>query len=278
MPSPPSSETTTSSDPHPVLLLRPYLAPHAKGDVHPRDGTPLRRFTQGQRRHVRRGARESIDPQNERCKQEILHHSGVFVAFSGPFAFSGSDAEGEYDAVIRLSYVPAPAPSPTSAPCGKNTLTLALPSARDRDDGVPLLSAAQLTEACAFLKLALALAPADAGTPRVYIETPRERAVDGMSVAVCWVVSLALALGGPGEAGDRGEEDAEEGGAVHRLLMAMHDLPCPSFSAASAEERPADTAEDDEGPALRAEWRGLLSRDGMDFLERVVRGRVDADE
>jgi len=133
-------------------------------------------------------------------------------------------------------------------------LPLIVPGARD--DGVPSLEPAQLRSACAFV-----CGHRKEGR-RVLITAPREHAVDALTVAlgVSCARSDAILTGGEEEGGaEEGDVDAQ---CLHRILIRWHDLP--------TEVQGEYKDEDDRGEGLRDEWRGLLSRDGIDYLAAAL--------
>ncbi|KAJ6509760.1 hypothetical protein DFH09DRAFT_1334082 [Mycena vulgaris] len=228
-------------------LSVPSSAP--RGPVQPAHGNVPRRTKPLSAAQLRARRRR------ERCIQELGRSSGVFLAFECESA--EEEAEDRFDAVVRIS-----AAREGDAEEGKDLgvddkgggAVLRFTAPGTRDDGVPCLQPAQLRAACAFVS------GHRAEGRRVLITAPRAHAVDALSVGVCCIRSDAEVTRFMDEDADDdvdGDADAER---VHRLVMRWHDLP-------------AEDAEDDDGydgGGLKEEWRGLLSRDGMDYLAAVV--------
>ncbi|KAJ6596014.1 hypothetical protein B0H10DRAFT_2089147 [Mycena sp. CBHHK59/15] len=176
----------------------------------------------------------------ERCMQELGRASGVFVALGWGSEDEGTD-DDTHDAVVRIT------PEGNEDEGGDCDGILHVVAPGTRDDGVPCLSPAQLRAACAFL----CGRKADAeGRGRVLITASRAHAVDalGLGVGVCCAASAG------GDA-DTHPADAEH---VHRLVMRLHDLPAD------------DDGDDGDDGGLKDAWRGLLSRDGMDYVAAAL--------
>lgn len=218
-----------------------------RGHVQPAHGNVPRRAKPLNAAQVR------VRRRRERCFQELGRESGIFIAFACSPA-DGSEDEG-FNAVVRISPIQdGKAEEGTSADVddkgGGGGAAVARFSAHGtRDDGVPCLQPAQLRAACTFV------CQHRAEGRRVLIVAPRAHAVDALSVGVCCISRRAH----PTEAVEDGSEDAEQE-RVHRLVMRWHDLP--------AEDDDEDDAYGAGG--LKDEWRGLLSRDGMDYLAAAV--------
>ncbi|KAJ7435565.1 hypothetical protein FB451DRAFT_251182 [Mycena latifolia] len=225
------------------------LFPSPRGPVQPAHGNVPRRakpLSAAQARTRRR---------RERCIQELGRTSGVFIAFDCDPA-EETDKEEGFDALVRIS--PARDGKEDEGKDagvhdkggGAAVLRIVVPGTRD--DGVPCLQPAQLRAACTFVW------QQKAEGRRVMITAPRAHAVDALSVGV-YCVSRGVEAGhSPVEYADNDEDDAER---VHRLVMRWHDLP------ADDDEEDADNY---GGDGLKEEWRGLLSRDGMDYLAAAV--------
>ncbi|KAJ7314594.1 hypothetical protein DFH08DRAFT_894976 [Mycena albidolilacea] len=186
----------------------------------------------------------------ERGMQELGRASGVFVAFESASAEDINEDREEFGAVVRIQASSAGGETWCEEETGK---VLRLVVARGaRDDGVPCLEPAQLRAACAFV------GKHREGGSRVLITTPRERAVDALSVGVCCATTISPDLEQVNSNGDI-DMDAEED--VHQLLVRWHDLP--------TDDRDEDE-DGDHGGGLRDEWRGLLSRDGIEYLAAAL--------
>ncbi|KAJ7036694.1 hypothetical protein C8F04DRAFT_1257582 [Mycena alexandri] len=135
---------------------------------------------------------------------------------------------------------------------------------------------------------------------RILVSAPRELAIEAFGVGVVLCLSLTTTAADASSdrdvdvdarrragAQDRGEADTDEDvdERVHSLVMGWHDLPQPGreldSSASYVEDRSSSTASpefrDDGGEGegevgLHDAWRGLLSREGMDYLARVLSG------
>ncbi|KAJ6520809.1 hypothetical protein DFH09DRAFT_1331634 [Mycena vulgaris] len=222
----------------------------ALGQCSPRTGT-----SHGAYQAPQRGAAPRAAAAASGASRKLGRSSGVFLAFECESA--EEEAEDRFDAVVRIS-----AAREGDAEEGKDVgvddkgggAVLRFTAPGTRDDGVPCLQPAQLRAACAFVS------GHRAEGRRVLITAPRAHAVDALSVGVCCIRSDAEVTRFMDEDADDdvdGDADAER---VHRLVMRWHDLP-------------AEDAEDDDGydgGGLKEEWRGLLSRDGMDYLAAVV--------
>ncbi|KAJ7792076.1 hypothetical protein B0H14DRAFT_3565075 [Mycena olivaceomarginata] len=114
-----------------------------------------------------------------------------------------------------------------------------------RDDGVPCLEPAQLRAACAFV------GKHREGGSRVLITTPRERAVDALSVGVCCATTISP---DPEQVNSNGDTDIDAEEGVHQLLRTTG----------------MDNEDGDHGGGLRDGWRGLLSRDGIEYLAAAL--------
>ncbi|KAJ7776635.1 hypothetical protein DFH07DRAFT_798780 [Mycena maculata] len=215
-------------------------APTARGNVQPAHGNVPRRakpMTEAQMRARRR---------RERCVQELGRASGIFVAFP----CDSAEDENEFGAEVRIA--PGPDEGATDVDVddkGGGAAILRVVAPGTRDDGVPCLEPAQLRAAGAFVSK-----QRTAGR-RVVITAPRAHAVDALSVGVCCVAASELPSHEPPGQDPKVLDDADP--ELHRLVMRWHDLP-------------ADDDDDDYGGGLKGEWRGLLSRDGMDYLATAV--------
>ncbi|KAJ7235627.1 hypothetical protein B0H12DRAFT_136625 [Mycena haematopus] len=182
--------------------------------------------------------------------QELGRDSGVFVAFDG------EDSQKQFGAVVRINMKAAALGADGDGELEEDLtplLRLFVPGARD--DGVPCLEPVQLRAACAFV------CGHREGGRRVLITAPRELAVNAFSVALgvsCARSDSTVSAGEYGMEYEGGDVDAER---MHRVLIRWHDLP--------SEVRGEEEGEG-EGEGLRDEWRGLLSRDGIDYLATAL--------
>ncbi|KAJ7770077.1 hypothetical protein B0H16DRAFT_1452435 [Mycena metata] len=217
--------------------------------------------------------------------------------------------EDAFDAIIRLSASTAsvastsPSTDETSHTNTRPILVLHAPSSSSSDAdaapvqddvGVPRLSAAQLRAAVAFVASIphrTSSSPHSPSSPqddatgrrRILITAPPALAVEAFAAGICVVLSLSLSsfsLGAPPAAGEmHGGGDGGEDKRVHALVMGWHDLPQPTASSfAFSESSEGDGVEGQGGqgqggdgePGLHDAWRGLLSREGMDYLAGVL--------
>ncbi|KAJ6577728.1 hypothetical protein B0H19DRAFT_1062314 [Mycena capillaripes] len=215
-----------------------------------------------------------------RCLQELGRASGVFVAFAaeGDAQAQAQATEAQLeegfgavvciceDASIETEGVPIDDTSMRIDDDGERPVLRLGARGYARDDGVPRLRPAQLRAARAFVR---AYQETDKGAGRVLITAPRARAADALAVGVCCACvhpPMHVREGGvAGKAGDRveegeeeDEEEQEEAERIHRLLVRWHDLP--------ADEWREEDEERGGGGWLREEWRGLLSRDGIEYV------------
>ncbi|KAJ7503376.1 hypothetical protein B0H11DRAFT_582374 [Mycena galericulata] len=207
--------------------------PAPRGPVQPAHGNVPRRakpLTAAQDRARRR---------REGCIQELGRASGVFVAFDCDWVKD----ETEFGAVVRILQGSEGNDADVDDK-GGGTSFMRLVAPGSRDDGVPCLLPEQLWAACTFISRQRAEGR------RVAITTPRAHAADAFSVGICWVSCTA-------EFTPLGADQDGDAERVHRLVMHWHDLP-------------ADEDEDYYSGGLKDEWRGLLSRDGMDYVAAVV--------
>ncbi|KAJ7815645.1 hypothetical protein B0H14DRAFT_2846891 [Mycena olivaceomarginata] len=181
----------------------------------------------------------------ERGMQELGRASGVFVAFESASAEDINEDREEFGAVVRIQTSSAGGETSCEEETGK---VLRLVVARDaRDDGDTLCAA------CAFV------GKHREGGSRVLVTTPRERAVDALSVGVCCATTISP---DPEQVNSNRDTDMDAEEDVHQLLVRWHDLP--------ADDRDEDDEDGDHGGGLRDEWRGLLSRDGIEYLAAAL--------
>ncbi|KAF7362192.1 hypothetical protein MVEN_00565300 [Mycena venus] len=187
----------------------------------------------------------------ERCMQELGRASGVFVAFESENASAEEEDMAEFGAVVQIqsNRDEDEACSEDKGLEGGGTPVLRLVSPGTRDDGVPCLQPAQLREACAFV-----CGHRKEGR-RVLITAPRDHATDAFGVGVCCCAESCSSSTALDQEDEVEDVDSER---VHRLSVLLHD---------------GHDEEDDgiQGGGLRDEWRGLLSREGIQFLATTLR-------
>ncbi|KAF8175728.1 hypothetical protein K438DRAFT_1771014 [Mycena galopus ATCC 62051] len=181
----------------------------------------------------------------------------VFVAFEESTG-AGKDADqARFDAVVRIK-----APDATGDADAADVPQLQLVARGTRDDGVPSLEPAQLRAACAFV-CEHREREGMAGK-RVLITAPREHAVDAFCVALGAIVFGTMSGSRSREAWSTADGDAER---MHRVMVRWHDFPVP------VEGQDGDGGETEGGDSrLRDDWRGLLSRNGIEYLAAALLG------
>ncbi|KAF4563035.1 hypothetical protein AB1N83_004697 [Pleurotus pulmonarius] len=233
-----------------------------------------------------------------RCLQEIGDDSGVFVAFT-----EVDDEEEQATRKLRLlggedfSYVVKVCTANETKIWKEDdrTLWLYVPSDICYDDGNTHLDEQQLRVACRFLGL-------QGCKEKVLITTPRDRAADGMSLAVLYLaisrrfVPPPIAFLEPTAASTIGPHPSymlsrtastsstishysEAGSQIHSLLVYLHDQSCDDIeeayghilhAAGRSRSGRSGMLGWKVGSGLRIEWRGTLSREGIDFLDDVL--------
>ncbi|KAF8815982.1 hypothetical protein BYT27DRAFT_7248676 [Phlegmacium glaucopus] len=194
----------------------------------------------------------------------------------------------------------SPLPSPASSSPSNLHLQLSLPSnPLSYTDGTTSLTDSQIQQACTFIDehISIILESSNNNTRRgrasVLILAPRTRPEEAMSIGVCYLAGIEeLDKGGETEGhegsgnNDDGDDNHHTYSTIHRLMMAFHDdpgSPIPNHSTKlEVKESHLDTSEssnpgtlagcgiDTDGwRGLRSEWRGVLSFDGMQRLDRV---------
>ncbi|KAJ7057059.1 hypothetical protein C8F01DRAFT_1308728 [Mycena amicta] len=168
--------------------------------------------------------------------QRLGRSSGVFLSLGEDDAVLS-----DVDTIVRI--LPGSStPSSTGSDSDTHTLCLGTTSA-PRDDGLPTLQPAQLDAVCSFVQRQRRIA--------VVAPSP-EYAADAFSVGLC---AYYNAVPAPDRDGVDWEMsvDADPGATrLHRLVWKWHDLP------------------EDSSGALASQWRGLLSRDGLDIVATVL--------
>ncbi|KAF9489757.1 hypothetical protein BDN71DRAFT_1455624 [Pleurotus eryngii] len=233
-----------------------------------------------------------------RCLQEIGDDSGVFVAFT-----EVDDEEEQATRKLRLlggedfSYVVkvCTANETKIRKEDERTLWLYVPSDICYDDGNTHLDEQQLRVACRFLGL-------QGSKEKVLITTPRDRAADGMSLAVLYLAisrrfvpppiaflePTATSIIGPhtsymlsrtSSTSSTISQYSEAGSQIHSLLVYLHDQSCDDVEEAyghilhavgRSRSGRSGISGWKIGSGLRIEWRGTLSREGIDFLDNVL--------
>ncbi|KAJ7671298.1 hypothetical protein DFH06DRAFT_1365963 [Mycena polygramma] len=269
---PPFQRPTFIQLPPPPMLSFPLTAGVPQRREEPRV-RPAGRNVGPAHANVPRRHRQTVTRERARCMQELGHASRVFVAFALADSEGAADkaaeeaaAEVGFGAVVRISADPGDAGAVDDKGGGQSgedgRVLRLVAEGLSRDDGVPCLLPTQLRAARAFV-----LAHLETSGCRALITAPRERAIEAVAVGVCCMrperPTLERTASAPhedGEADDEIEDQDLAAERVHALVMQWHDLP------------PEDGQHDEDrgGGALRDEWRGLLSRDGIDYIAAVL--------
>ncbi|KAH8827818.1 hypothetical protein DL96DRAFT_1555412 [Flagelloscypha sp. PMI_526] len=143
------------------------------------------------------------------------------------------------------------------------TIQLSIPWGPSRDDGLPHLTTTQLRAAVHFVQDIWSRTTRMA-SKRLLVITPNNRPTDAMAIAVTLLasqgqdyntVSAPLLFAHDNDMDvDHPSPSAVQETPIHSILMQVHDL-----------------ANEDDGHylttgGLKGPWRGVISRDGMDFL------------
>lgn len=186
---------------------------------------------------------------------------------------------------IPLRLIPHPEPDPM-----QTDVLLATP--RPNDNGITHLTSQQIRAGCDFL-LNNNSSSTHSSPPHILITTPPDHAVDAMSLAVSFLVLR-----------DRRLTPTEEHGedAIHRVLVGIHDAghdhhlnppqdkatetkgeglkpkPRTGFRIGTAVGKKGDDSDSDSEPedvhgrhgGLQLAWRGVVSREGIEFLGGVI--------
>ncbi|TFK33825.1 hypothetical protein BDQ12DRAFT_738571 [Crucibulum laeve] len=252
LPPPTTASNTTPDVPSNGTKTKGHLQPHVT-NLPRRQKKPL---TTEQLAVRRRETRE-----RKWCLQEVVLGSGLFVGLSED-EDEDEEEEGEdvyqgYEGVVRVC-VRRTDDDETNNKDGR-VLRISIPSESiGLDDGIAALSSAQIQSACAFLHRIRSGATSNA---RTLILSPLARPVDALAIAISCLLSpvsqcLPNLLPGVAYLSDTGRYIDVDSDLpvidlyrpVHALLMHLHDS--------------STEGKDD----LRAEWRGVMSREGMDEL------------
>ncbi|KAL0955589.1 hypothetical protein HGRIS_001825 [Hohenbuehelia grisea] len=268
------------------------------------------------RRKPLTAAQKSIQRAYRRCLQEIGEGSGVFVAYTDV-----DDEEEQsspklrslggvgFSVVVRVCAAERVRRTESTADDeeadevegswhgpywqeDERTLRLYVSEDESSDDGCTQLHEEQLRYTCRFLQRA------SSQSNKILITTPRDRAADGMSLALLYLaysrrfVPPPVAFETPSSAAmssymlTRGLSSAsitsamsqETSSRIHALLIHLHDESCDDLEeayghvlAAAARPSTSDLVSGWEmGSGLRMEWRGVLSHEGVDCLDEVL--------
>ncbi|KAK6996813.1 hypothetical protein R3P38DRAFT_3070610 [Favolaschia claudopus] len=260
-----ANSTSSSYAPSPIQI--PSLFPFGKGGLMPpRNGVlNSQGIWQAYRESPTTTAPSSSTHRGrKRALQELGYGSGYFVAFEK----LGSGEEGEdedmvFGATIRITHEEevddeACVIEDKRGDDDRGAELRLVVSGSSRDDGVPNLTPAQLRAAVAFGRR-----QREEGH-QVLITVPPRNPVDALSIGACCIAieepdtitKEELSL----------DEDADaDVERIHLLLVPWHDMPL--------EELAADDSDSGHlGGGLGDAWRGLLSRDGIEYLASAMRG------
>jgi len=203
--------------------------------------------------------------------------SGVFVAFDDEEGEGEDDWMSEFSCVVRICVGEGEEAQEHKE---ETFLTLSVSGEVCNDDGKTHLSEYQLRSACQFLRRFVlsdgtleSKSKSKSRAPRILITTPRDRPADAMSLASCFLASFASESNNASSPSSCAYPPAPDlshhslfphetasQSPIHTLLMRMHDL----------SDEQTGWPQGEVGWVLKGEWRGVLSRDGMDFLAELM--------
>lgn len=186
--------------------------------------------------------RKVVKSKRRRQIQEILPHSGLFISFFTP---SESDSDSEidsesdnYHSILKIRTADHRGISPS----GK-FLNMFVPSDLCHDHGMPHLSVEQMLVAWKYLSVT----PRPHGTrARQLIITDRERAVDAVALAVGYLARRVMESPSSHLSSCCDQPIPKD---IHTILSHIHDFHEDIFDDA---------------------WQGVLSHDGIQWLEAVI--------
>jgi len=275
--------------------LPPSKTP-SKGYIQPTSATLPRRHRLSVAQEDRRRKSLAEHQRKSICAQELS--KGIILGFL---------AEGdEHDEnIVRIKvYDDSTTPSRTSStsPILSSELHLQLTLPTDSSsyiDGTTSLTDSQIKQACTFIDEHISIPLADTssinstlrpGHVSVVILTPCIRPEEAMSIGISYLAGMEDMGKGVHEINEDKKNDDDVDNlndytysTVHRLLMAFHDDPILNSGLKPELEAPLGNLTCEEPTAftlydpgcggslkgLRPEWRGVLSFDGMQRLDRV---------
>jgi len=243
---------------------------------------------------------QSIRRRHSVCAQELS--KGIVLGFLTEKGDENIVRINVYDPAIPLSSSPSPSPSPSTLPTSTSEphLQLSLPTdPSSYTDGTTSLTDFQIQQACTFIDEHISIPlvePSSTSRPgrmSVLILAPSIRPEEAISIGISYLAGIEDM--NKGVEGDKASNDHDDDkfddytySTVHRLLMALHDDPgSPVLEAKdltiSEQQEPISKVPTTTPAAacgmidtgslvrgfLRPEWRGVLSFDGMQRLDKV---------
>lgn len=227
---------------------------------------------------------QSMRQTQSMCSQELA--KGLRLGF-----LTEGDDRDQDENIVQInvydgSTTPFSSPrSPSSPSSSKHHLHLPLPTnPLSYTDGTTSLTNSQIQQACTFIDEQLSVSN---GRVSVLVLAPRMRPEEAMSIGVSYLVGRRVTEETDGDKASGDNDGDHSYSTVHRLLMAFHDdpgSPNPNHGSMKRSEVDNNTSEERASMfsnstfaglgcgwwrGLRPEWRGVLSFDGMQRLDKV---------